>query len=62
LRALIKQLSYDPEKGSSLNLLTAKELEDRALNTKFTNHQNMAVRAVNSAIDFIGKAADFNER
>ena len=57
LEALIKQLSYDPERGSSLNLLTAKELEDRALNTKFTNHQNMAVRAVNSAIDFIGKAA-----
>ena len=57
LKALIKQLSYDPERGSSLNLLTAKELEDRALNTKFTNHQNMAVRAVNSAIDFIGKAA-----
>ena len=56
LEDLIKQLSYDPERGSSLNLLTTKELEDRALNTKFTNHQNMAVRAVNSAIDFIGKA------
>ena len=57
LEALIKQLSYDPERGSSLNLLTTKELEGRALNTKLTNHQNMAIRAVNSAIDFIGKAA-----
>lgn len=56
LEALIKQLSYDPERGSSLNLLATKELEDRALDTRLANHQNMAVRAVNSAIDFIGKA------
>jgi len=57
LSALIKQLSYDPERGSSLNLLTTKELEDRALDTRLANHQSMAVRAVNSAIDFIGKTA-----
>ena len=54
---LIKQLSYDPELGSSLNHLTGQEVEDKALGTRVANHQNVAVRAVNSAFDFIAKTA-----
>jgi phage/plasmid primase-like uncharacterized protein len=57
LQSLITQLSYDSGVGSSLTLLTIKELEDRALDTRLAGHKSMAVRAVNSAIDFIGKTA-----
>ena len=53
---LIKQLSYDPNSGVSLNYLTTKELENIKTD-KLIKEKNLAVRAIVSTVDFIAKTA-----
>ncbi|NDA63984.1 MAG: hypothetical protein EBX50_18440, partial [Chitinophagia bacterium] len=53
---LIRQLSYDPDSGVSLNYLTTKELENIKTD-KIIKEKNIAVRAIVSTVDFLAKTA-----
>lgn len=53
---LIRQLSYDPDSGVSLNYHTLKELENIKTD-KIIKEKNIAVRAIVSTVDFLAKTA-----
>jgi phage/plasmid primase-like uncharacterized protein len=53
---LIRQLSYDPDSGVSLNYYTLKELENIKTD-KIIKEKNIAVRAIVSTVDFLAKTA-----